>query len=95
MGSISIYSNSFIHGFHTYLLIRSLFLCKPASIDTIIYPIVNPFISFIDFSLEMGRVKIKIRISRNMIELSVEHPDYFCTLVVNNSFELLIPQNLT
>lgn len=83
-----------IDSFSTYLLIRSLFLRKPASIDTVIYPVVNPFISFIDFSLELRRVKVQIRISRNMIELGVEHPDYFCTLVVHNSLEFLIPQNL-
>lgn len=78
-----------------YLLVWFLFLCETASIDTVINPTVDPFISFIDFSLEMRRVEVKISVSRNMIELSVEHPDYLCALIVHNGLQLLIPQNLS
>jgi hypothetical protein len=42
----------------------------------------------------MSRVKIQAGILRDLVELAVEHADYLGALIVDDSLELLIPQNL-
>lgn len=77
-----------------YHIIGFLICSKPAFIDTIVYPIMNPFVSLIDYGFEIGRIKIERRVFGNMIELAIEHSEYLRALIVNYSLKLLIPKNL-
>jgi len=77
-----------------YHIISFLICSKPTFINTVVYPIVNPFVSLIDYGSEVGWIKIERRVFCNMIELGVEHSEYLRALIVNYSLKLLIPKNL-
>lgn len=77
-----------------YFIIRSLLCCKPTSINTIVYPIVYPFISPINLISLIRWMQIQRSIFSYIIEFRIKHADYLRTLIINNRLQLLIPQYL-